>query len=394
LRRRSIDAATWFWDGAQPVTTLHRCEPTLPATYYYDPAHYRRELEAIWYRSWLCAGRVEEIADAGSYCVYRIGDQAVIVTRDADGRLHAFHNTCRHRGAELCAEPRGRFPRERIVCPYHSWTYGLNGDLLATPHRLPSAGFEPARYGLYRLALATWAGFVFVNLERQPPQSLEQSLGISVDTFAHWPLERLTIVHRETHTVACNWKVFWENFSECYHCPRVHPELCQLVPMYGRAVVSAEDDPRGNEEAGSARSPLAPGATTWTLDGTTRLPSFPELTEAERRAGMTFVTMLPGMFIVAHLDYVRTVRMRPLGPEQTELTVDWLLQPEASSNPGFDLERLVALGRLVVAQDGRVCEINQRGLHCRAHDTGILVAQEHGVYELHRWLRERLVAQP
>jgi len=376
------------------VTTLERCESTLPATYYYDPAHHLREVEAIWYRSWLCAGRVQDVEDAGSYCVYRIGDQALIITRDTEGRLHAFHNTCRHRGAELCAESRGRFSRERIVCPYHSWTYALNGDLLATPHRLPSADFELARFGLYRVAVAAWAGFVFVNLEAAPAQGLEQSIGSGASTLARWPLEQLTIVHRETHTLACNWKVFWENFSECYHCPRVHPELCQLVPMYGHAVVSAEDDPARGHGAGSSvsRSPLAPGATTWTLDGSTRLPSFSELTDEERLAGMTFVTLLPSMFIVAHVDYVRAVRMRPLGPEQTELTIDWLLLPEVASSPEFDLERLVALGRLVVAQDGRVCEINQRGLRCRAHLAGVLVAQEHGVYELHRWVRERLAA--
>jgi len=378
------------------VTTLQHCEPTLPATYYYDPAHHRRELEAIWYRSWLCAGRIQDVADTGSYCVYRIGDQALIITRDADGRLHAFHNTCRHRGSELCAEVRGRFSRERIVCPYHSWTYALSGDLLATPHRLPSTDFEPARFGLYRVAVATWAGFVFVNLEPEPAEKLEQCIGSGARTFAHWPLEQLTIVHREVHTLACNWKVFWENFSECYHCPRVHPELCQLVPMYGRAVVSAEDDPGRSpgEDRSSSRSPLAPGTTTWTLDGTTRLPSFPGLSEEERQAGMTFLTLLPSMFIVAHVDYVRTVRVRPLGPEQTELTIDWLLLPDAASRPEFDLERLVALGRLVVTQDGRVCEINQRGLRCRPHEAGTLVAQEHGVYELHQWVRERLAAHP
>jgi Rieske 2Fe-2S family protein len=107
---------------------------------------------------------------------------------------------------------------------------------------------------------------------------------------------------------------------------------------------------------------------------------------------MTFLTFVPGMFIVAHLDYVRTVRVRPLGPEETELVVDWLVTPEARASPAFDLENLVALGRLVVAQDARVCEINQHGLRCRAHAAGVLVPQEHGVHELHRWVRARLGA--
>jgi Rieske 2Fe-2S family protein len=234
---------------------------------------------------------------------------------------------------------------------------------------------------------------VFVNLEPRPA-TLEETFGESLGTLERWPLERLAVVQRDTHELACNWKVFWENYSECYHCPRVHPELSALVPMYARGVVSRDDDPaRAAVHPGAARaSPLAPGAVTWTLDGQSRLPPFPGLTEAERSAGMSFLTLLPGMFVVAHLDYVRTVRVRPLGPERTELVVDWLLPPEVCAQPGCDLDPVLALGRKVVAQDARVCEINQRGLHCRAHAAGVLVAQEHGVHELHRWIRQRLAA--
>jgi Rieske 2Fe-2S family protein len=371
------------------VTLLQRCEPTLPASWYYDAAHHRRELESIWYRGWLCVGRVEEYAEAGAWRVHRIGDQATLVTRAGDGRLYAFHNTCRHRGAELCSEPAGRFRQQRIVCPYHAWTYALSGELLATPHRLPSDDFDAGRYGLYRVPLASAAGFVFANLEA-PDAHPEDAPALRLRELEHWPLEHLTIVHRESHVLACNWKVFWENYSECYHCPRIHPELCGLVPMYGRAVVSPADDPAPPSGATDGASPLASGAVTWTLDGTTSLPPFPDLDESERRAGMTFLTLLPGMFVVAHVDYVRTVRVRPLGPEQTELIVDWLVSPAARAGPEFDLEKLLALGRLVVAQDGRVCEINQRGLRSRAHAAGVLVPQEHGVHELHRWVRARL----
>jgi Rieske 2Fe-2S family protein len=377
------------------VTLLTRVEPTLPARWYLDETHHRRELEAIWYRAWLCAGRADDYAAPGDYRVHRIGDQSIVITRASDGTLSAFHNTCRHRGAELCADEHGRFSRERIVCPYHAWTYSLRGELIATPHRLPSDGFRPEGFGLYRVACATWAGFVFVNLAPPAGVPLERLVAAGARDLQHWPLDRLATAHRESHVIACNWKVFWENFSECYHCPRVHPELCGLVPMYGHAVVSADDDPA--QVAGTARagsSPLASGAVTWTLDGKTTLPFFPDLTEAERAAGMTFVTLLPGMFIIAHADYLRTVRVRPLAAETTELTVEWLLPDEARDAQDFDLERLTALGRLVVTQDARVCEINQRGLRCREHVGGVLVAQEHGVHEFHRWVRAALDDTP
>jgi Rieske 2Fe-2S family protein len=368
------------------VTTLERCEPTLPSRWYHDAEHHRRELEAVWYREWSCAGRADEIPKRGDYRLHRIGDQCLLVVRGDDGALRAFHNTCRHRGAELCQADSGAFRGGRIVCPYHAWTYDLAGNLLATPHRLPSAGFDPASHGLYEVPLATWGGFVFVSLE--PRASFAQAFGEQVSVLAHWPLADLVRVQRDVHALACNWKVFWENFSECYHCPRVHPELCNLVPMYGRGVVSAEDDPR-RAQSSAPGAPLRPGAVTWTLDGASDLPGFASLTPEERAAGMTFVTLLPTMFVVAHVDYVRSVRVRPLGPEVTELTVDWLVAPEVAASE-LDRERLCAMGRLVVAQDARVCEVNQRGLRSRAHEHGVLVAQEHGVHALHCWIRERL----
>jgi phenylpropionate dioxygenase-like ring-hydroxylating dioxygenase large terminal subunit len=372
------------------VTVLRQCEPTLPTAWYRDPAHFQRELEALWYHGWICVGRADELAETGDYSVHRIGDQRVLITRAADGELHAMHNTCRHRGAELCAQAQGRFRQARIVCPYHAWTYDLSGALTGTPHRLPGADFDPAQYGLYRVALAQWRGFVFVNLEREPPP-LQTLLG-EAGVLAHWPLETLALAHRETHQVECNWKVFWENYSECYHCPRVHPELCQIVPMYGRAVVSLEDDPRRHSDrtAADITSPMAPGAVTWTLDGRSTLPPLDGLDERERAAGMTFLTLLPSMFIVAHVDYVRSVRVRPLAPEQTELIVDWLLPATLCAQGELALEPLLELGRRVVQQDASVCEINQRGLRSRAHAAGVLVGNEHGVYELQQWIRARL----
>jgi Rieske 2Fe-2S family protein len=195
--------------------------------------------------------------------------------------------------------------------------------------------------------------------------------------------------HRVETKVACNWKIFWENFSECFHCPGVHPELCELIPTYGRALIDAADDP--DPSAPDARgAPLAPGAAPWTLDGTSPLPPLPGLDPAELAAGQTFSVQLPSMFAIAHREYVRCVRVLPRGPEQTELIVDWLFQPEALERSDFDLEHHVALGRLVVEQDARVCERNQRGLHSMRHEAGVLVAQEYGVHEFQNGVRKAL----
>jgi Rieske 2Fe-2S family protein len=136
--------------------------------------------------------------------------------------------------------------------------------------------------------------------------------------------------------------------------------------------------------------PLAPPAVTWTLDGRSELPPLPGLGEAERRRGQVFGVSWPSTFVVAHVDYVRSVRLRPIGPERTELVVEWLFDPTLLARGDLDLERVVALGRLVVEQDSRACERNQQGLHSLAHREGVLVPQEYGVFAFQQWVRDQL----
>ena len=375
------------------MTLLTRTEATLPSTWYYDPAHYERELDAVWYRDWVCVGREEEIAGPGDYLVAQIGTQRLIVTRNADGTPRAFHNTCRHRGSLLCTAERGHFPRGRIVCPYHTWTYSLDGELVATPARLDCADFDARRYSLYGVHIDSWGGFLFVNLADSPQTGLRDFLGAEADTLERWPLAKLECLHQEKKLLACNWKVFWENYSECYHCPRLHPELCRIVPLYRKAVLSHADLPDWQpREPEDGRPRVAPGAESWTLDGRAALPPIQGLDEQLREDGMAFASFTASMFVVGHPDYVRSVRLQPRGPEAVELTVDWLAPPGVRETHAASLGRVLELGRLVIEQDGRACELNQQGLTSRRHAHGVLVPQEHSVWEFHEWLRLRLSA--
>jgi Rieske 2Fe-2S family protein len=378
-----------------PPQLLRRVEKTLPSSDYLDPRHHRRELLAIWYRSWLCVGRSQELAQPRDFIVVEVGDQSILVCRDLENRLNAFHNTCRHRGALLCTESSGRLRGGSIICPYHGWTYSLRGDLLGARHQLSQPDFEKRDHPLHAVAVAEWGGFVYLNLRGSAADSLEAALGDIPERFANWQIEKLRVGHRLEKTLECNWKIFWENFSECFHCPGVHPELCEIVPTYGLGVVDASDLPGTSGGGGGVENrdhgtPLAPGAVTWTLDGSSRLPALPGLDESERSHGHSFAVQTPTQFIVAHRDYVRSVRMLPRGPERTELVVEWLFDPEALDRPDFDLAHCVELGRRVVDQDARVCELNQRGLRSMRHDHGVLVAQEYGVYEFQQWVRQAL----
>jgi Rieske 2Fe-2S family protein len=374
------------------MTLLTRTQPSLPASWYYDPAQYARELEAVWYRDWICVGRSSELARAGDYFVAEVGNERVIVTSDATGRHRAFHDTCRHRGSKLCTDPRGHFASGRIVCPYHAWTYALDGRLLATPMRIATDDFDRDAIRLYDVHIDTWGGFLFVNLSETPAVPLTAFLGAEARNVERWPLAQLETVHREESTLACNWKVFWENYSECYHCPGVHPELCRVVPIYRGAVLSYADRPdaQGDGSPDDPRPRVAPGLRTWTIDGQTGLPLIEGPDEALRSLGVVFASFTASLYVVAHPDYVRSVRIMPKGPETVQLTVDWLLPPGVAGAHGDQLDRMLELGRTVIAQDARACELNQQGLRCRRHDHGVLVPQEQSLWQFHEWLRSKL----
>ncbi|ODT18384.1 MAG: ring-hydroxylating oxygenase subunit alpha, partial [Mesorhizobium sp. SCN 65-12] len=322
------------------------------------------------------------------------GTQEIIVLRDETGMLRAFHNTCRHRGSQLCQESAGRLKARLLTCPYHAWSYSLRGDLVRVPSKSLPDGFDKADHPLYRVALSTWRGFVFVNLAENPEGTAPSSFDPASGDLGNWPLEGLVSGHVLRKVMNCNWKIFWENFNECLHCPGVHKELSRLVPIYGRGLMARHDDPEWKRHADSDAPEfsggLRDGAETWSRDGRAHGPAFAGLTAAERAAGQTYATSLPSMFIVGHVDYVRVVRLAPLGPEQTELTAEWLFSPEALA--ATDIDNIVAFGTQVLEEDAGICEVNQRGLRSLRHQAGVLMPEEYDLHRFHQWVRARHAA--
>ncbi|MBA3448420.1 MAG: aromatic ring-hydroxylating dioxygenase subunit alpha [Pseudaminobacter sp.] len=372
---------------------LRRAEPTLAARAYWDEAEHQRDLEAIWYRNWLLVCRDADLAQPLAFMVFRIGTQEVLVVRDEAGVLRAFHNTCRHRGSQLCRESEGRLKARLITCPYHSWSYSLRGDLVRVPSNTLPEGFDKADYPLYPVRLSVWRGFVFVNLDDQATRSAAETFDAGSGDLTNWPLERLVTGHVFTKVMNCNWKIFWENFNECLHCPNVHKHLSQLVPIYRRGLMARHDDPQwalhADNDAPEYAGGLRAGAETWSEDGHAHGPIFAGLGEAERAAGQTYAAHLPSMFIVGHVDYVRTVRLAPLGPERTELTAEWLFSPEALASAETDLENIVSFGTRVLEEDAAICEINQKGLRSLRHEAGVLMPEEYELHRFHGWVREQ-----
>ena len=364
----------------------------LPADAYFDPRQYERELQRIWYRNWVYVGRSSAVAGPRCFRTFDLGDQRILLVRDDEGALQGFHNTCRHRGAALCKEPEGLLRTGAIVCPYHAWVYSLQGDLLRTSSKMHPRGFEVGDYPLYKISVREWNGFIFTALTEQPPP-FEKIFDLPLNRLDAWPLSELVVGHTLLKTVNSNWKIFWENYNECLHCPTVHPQLSQLVPIYGRGLLEERDDPQWSAHAGDAdpkfKGGLRDGASTWSLDGKPGI-EFAGLSDEDKKAGHIYMTSLPSVFLVGHVDYVRVVRLRPLGPEQTELRVEYLFSEQTLADPNFDMNNVVDFTNRVMSEDAQVCEVNQRGLRAGPHVRGVVMPEEYVIRQFHEWIHAEL----
>ena len=393
-------------DGSiEEFSGLRQLEYSLPSNWYYDPAQHALELQRIWYRHWIYLCRADSVATPGCFRTFTIGTQPVLIVRDDAGALRAFYNTCRHRGSMLCTEPAGHLPARAITCPYHAWSYRLSGELA----RIPSAGrahHVPMHdTALYPIALRQWQGFVYVSLGEsgQAPgagrpfgegHGFDEHFNANTHTVAHWPLAELAVGQRLTRRLECNWKIFWENYNECLHCPTVHPELVNLVPIYRRGIMEPRDDPNwrahAQDDDPAYQGGLRTGAATWAVDGRSLGHEFEGLTDEERRIGYHYVTHLPSHYLVAHVDHVRSSRLLPLGPEETELEIEWLFPRPTLEDSTIDIRKVCDFSAQVMAEDAVACATNQRGLRSAPHTRGMLMPEEYDVLRLHQWLRAQL----
>ncbi len=374
---------------------LKRLERTLPSSWYIDRPQYERELKDIWYRNWVYLCRAATLPEVQSFRTFSLGTQPLLLVRDEQGEIRGFYNTCRHRGSTLCQEAEGRLPAKTITCPYHAWSYRLNGELA----RIPSMGrahyVDPREASLYAVPVKVWRGMVYVNLG-DPARGFSDNFNANTEQFANWPVEELVVGHTLTTRLKCNWKLFWENYNECLHCPGVHPNLSSLVPIYRRAIMEERDDPNWRAHAASDdpqyKGGLRAGAATWSVDGRSLGHEFTTLTAAERRAGYHFMTSLPSHYMVFHVDHVRSTRLLPLGPEETELSVEWLFPRATLADPAVDIQRACSFSAEVLAEDGAACELAQRGLRAAPHERGFLMPEEYDVYRFHQWVKAALGA--
>jgi Rieske 2Fe-2S family protein len=359
---------------------------TLPGRYYTSPEILREEHERIFGRRWLCAGREEQIAAPGEYLVRTIGADSVIVLRDHGGAVRAFHNVCRHRGTRMCEEHRGRFSKT-IQCPYHAWTYALDGRLVGAPSMDGVEDFDRDAYPLHPVATALWEGFVFISLAERP-EPFEEAYAPLIGRFARWGLPSLRSLRRIEYDVRANWKLIVQNYSECYHCSPVHPQLVKLTPAQ-----SGENDLTSGPFLGGYMTIVRPGGSMTMTGAACGLPVGDLPPEDLQR--VYYYSLFPNVLLSLHHDYVMAHTLWPEAPDRTRIECEWLFHPETASRPELDPDDGVRFWDLTNGQDWHVCELSQLGVSSRAYTPGPYSPREAISVAFDReWLRAMGLPEP
>ncbi|MCH8090202.1 MAG: aromatic ring-hydroxylating dioxygenase subunit alpha [Chloroflexi bacterium] len=361
------------------VENRSEMKPTLPSRYYYGPDIYELEKERIFYSSWICAGRAEQVPNPGDFFRCAVADESVIIVRDKAGSINAFYNVCRHRGNRLCTEDSGRFKAGALACRYHGWTYALDGKLIATPNMVDADRFRKEDFSLYPVAVQLWEGFIFINLSSEP-EPFTPDLGKVGPKLHRYNLSNLRLGYRKVYDIKANWKLVIENNVECYHCPGVHPELCEIQPGFKSGII-------GQEEADGAY--LVDGGSTYSTSAKTTRPLISTITK-EDEARFRSVTLYPNLFLGLLPEHVFVFYKWPVGPKETRLVVEWLFEPSTIETPGFDPSDTVDFLDMVLSQDWDICADVQMGIQSRAHHSGVYSLQEQLPYKFNQWILKRL----
>jgi glycine betaine catabolism A len=348
--------------------------PTLDGVYYTDPGILTAEFERIFEREWYYAGRADEFPAPGRFIRRRVGRETVVLVRGRDQAIRGFLNVCRHRGSQLCLTDSGEVGRT-IRCPYHAWTYGLDGQLVASPNWRELDGVDRDRYRLHQVHVATWEGLIWVSLARQPGP-LQDQLRPQIEArladygkFQRYRLGELTVGARAEYDVAANWKLIYENFQECYHCANIHPELVSTIPRFRSSTLGADGyDPGGYQ--------IAADRPSFSLTGQTVLPRLPGLLPADDRLYYGMVVR-PNCFLSLVSDHVIVHRFEPVAPDRTLAVCEWLFPAQTLEAARYDVADAVALFSKVNEQDFAAAQWCQPNMSSRAYARGgVLVPSE------------------
>lgn len=354
---------------------------TLPAAAYTDPNWFSLEMDRIFATMWIAAGRADELAQRGAFMRRDVAGASVLIVRGIDDRIRAFHNVCRHRGTQLCSDAGGVLPGS-IQCPYHAWTYGLDGRLLAAPQMDAVDGFDRADYPLRSVACDMWDGHAFINLS-DTPAPLASQLGDLPRRFAPWRMQELRVHHRIEYDVAANWKLIVQNYNECLHCPAIHPLLNQMHHYLG-----AENVPSTDTYCGGAMG-FKQGVETLSTDGKLRRRYLPGL-QATDRALVNYFAIYPNFLLTLHPDYMMTITIWPIDCAKTRLVGEWHFHPDEIAKSDFVWQDAVEFWDRTNREDWAISEQSYRGISSRGYSPGPYAEREGQLWEFDQFIRQRM----
>jgi Rieske 2Fe-2S family protein len=403
---------------ADMLSRLRNRKPgySLDQPFYIDEAFHKLDLEHIWYKDWLFVAHDCEISKAGNYTTVEVGAYSVVLVRGHDGKINALHNSCRHRGSRVCQEHRGN--AAKLVCPYHQWTYDLDGSLLFA--RQMGDNFDVSGFSLKPVACESVGGYIFICLADEPMDFAPFRAMMEPYCLPH-RLRDAKIAYESTIIEKGNWKLVWENNRECYHCAGNHPELCKTYPEAPTAtgVNGAEDDPEIVEhwakcesiglpskfqmdpEGGqfrAARMPLLRDAISYTISGRKAVQMRLSDNVNTDRIGTLLLFHYPTTWNHVLSDHAITFRVMPLSATETAVTTKWLVHKDAVEGIDYRLDELIHVWTETNDQDRQIVEENARGIHSPAYQPGpYSEIHEGGVAQFVDWysdfMQERLTGE-
>ena len=345
--------------------TFRQGAMTLPQEYYTDPAILKKEMKNIFTDSWLCCGRCDDISESGKYKLINIENESIIILRDENRKIQAFYNVCRHRGTRICTKEWGNLSKT-IQCPYHGWTYDLQGNLCGAPNMGEVADFDKIDYPLHPVAIQEWEGFIFINLSDNPAD-FHLEYAPLMNRFSEWNMAKLKTIDIKTYKANCNWKLIVQNYSECYHCPLIHPLLADITPY-----TEAMNDLTSGQFLGGY---MGMKTESITKNGKLSGPAIESLS-GENLSRVYYYALFPNMFLSLHPDYVMFNTIWPDGPEKCKIDCSWIFSKKVKGNVNYHPENAIDFWDKTNLEDWDICEQSQLGIKSRKYKPGPYSGQE------------------
>ena len=373
----------------------------LETPFYTEQRIFDLEWKAIWEKYWLFAGTTADIPKVGDFFVYNANKDSIIIIRGDKGEVHAHFNTCRHRGSLVCLEERGNAPK--LMCPYHQWVYNRDGSLFRA--RLMPDDFNKSVHGLHPAQVRVVDGLIFISLTENPPD-FNKVVSDYSPFLSPYKIDQAKVAYRKRYTLRTNWKLIAENFRECYHCGVAHPEYCSAV--IGANLRETVDDViadrqiewqrkglatqtinfEGDSFHFAIRYPLRPGVLSYSLDG--NAVAKPMGDHQDFDAGVLGLVVYPNFWMDSVSDYMWTMRVTPVSPNETILDLSWLVDRHAVEGVDYNVERLTDFWRITGEQDWQLCENNYRGIESSSYQPGPYAPSEIDVVKFVDWYVGRM----